>query len=74
MAAVARSLYKKKPSKYKLKIPFLLSGSIGPEDIDLISTCSHPQLFGIDLNNRFEISPGAKDITTLSTFIEKIRS
>ncbi|XCI75489.1 MAG: phosphoribosylanthranilate isomerase [Flavobacteriales bacterium] len=64
----------KKLSEYKLKIPFLLSGGIGPEDIDLINTCSHPQLFGIDLNSRFEISPGAKDITTLRTFIEKIRS
>lgn len=64
----------KKLFEYGLKIPFLLSGGIGPEDVDFISTCSHPQLFGIDLNSRFEISPGAKNVTSLSTFIEKIRS
>ena len=53
-------------------VPFLLSGGIGP-DTDL-GVFSHPMLAGYDLNSRFEISPGLKDVTALETFINKIRS
>lgn len=49
--------------------PFLLSGGIGPEDSERIRLFHHPKCLGIDLNSRFEIEPGIKDIEKLKTFL-----
>lgn len=57
---------------YHGKAPFLLSGGIGPEDAERIQAFYHPQCIGIDLNSRFELSPGVKDINKLKTFLQKI--
>ena len=54
--------------------PFLLSGGIGPEDIDRIHKFEHPQCIGIDLNSRFETVPGIKDVEALRRFTEKLRA
>lgn len=54
--------------------PFLLSGGIGPEDIDRIHKFEHPQCIGIDLNSRFETAPGIKDVEALRRFTEKLRA
>ena len=48
---------------------FLLSGGIGPDDAERILDYHHPKCIGIDLNSRFEIEPGIKDITKLKTFL-----
>lgn len=53
--------------------PFLLSGGIGPEDGASIRELTHKALFGIDLNSRFELSPGLKDVNLLEEFIKEIR-
>ena len=53
---------------------FLLSGGIGPEDIERIRTFEHPQCIGIDLNSRFETAPGIKDVEALRRFTEKLRA
>lgn len=58
---------------YNLDIPFLLSGGIGPDDLERIKSFSHPQFLGIDLNSRFEISSGIKSYPLLSNFIHSIR-
>ncbi|MCC5920926.1 MAG: phosphoribosylanthranilate isomerase [Cyclobacteriaceae bacterium] len=55
-------------SNYKGNTPFLLSGGIGSEDVERIKTVSHPQFKGIDLNSKFEISPGLKDVDELEAF------
>ena len=57
---------------YHGKTPFLLSGGIGPEDAERIQAFYHPQCIGIDLNSRFELSPGVKDVQILKTFLQKI--
>jgi len=59
---------------YKLNVPFFLSGGIGPDDLNTISDISHPQLFGIDINSGFEISPAFKDVEKVRKFIAEIRS
>lgn len=59
-------------SAYDGKTPFLLSGGIGPEDAERIQAFHHPQCVGIDLNSRFEQSPGLKDVHKLKTFLQKI--
>ena len=60
-------------SKYKASVPFLLSGGIGPEDAVAIKALRHPMLAGIDVNSRFEDSPGVKNIELLSEFIKQIK-
>ena len=54
---------------YNGDTPFLLSGGIGPDDAERIKSFNHPKCIGIDLNSRFEIEPGIKDIVKLKTFL-----
>ena len=54
---------------YNGDTPFLLSGGIGPDDAARVKSFRHPRCIGIDLNSRFEIEPGIKDITKLKTFL-----
>ena len=54
---------------YNDDTPFLLSGGIGPDDAERIKSFHHPKCIGIDLNSRFEIEPGIKDIIKLKTFL-----
>ena len=59
-------------SEYTGQTPFLLSGGIGPDDVEHLLSISHPQMIGIDLNSRFEIQPALKDIPKLKTFIQHL--
>lgn len=58
---------------YKLKQPFLLSGGIAFEDVSEIKKINHKAFAGIDLNSKFEIQPGFKNIEKLKSFIDEIR-
>jgi phosphoribosylanthranilate isomerase len=58
---------------YNLDHPFFLSGGIGPADVGDIMKISHPALYGIDINSKFESVPGLKDINTSKKFISEIR-
>ncbi len=58
---------------YTLGIPYMLSGGIGYDDIETIRKAMRPGLAGIDLNSRFEVSPGNKDVTKISNFILQLR-
>jgi phosphoribosylanthranilate isomerase len=51
----------------------LLSGGIGPEDAEQIRTLTLRGLAGVDVNSRFEISPGLKNVELLVEFINQIR-
>jgi phosphoribosylanthranilate isomerase len=59
---------------YHSQVPFFLSGGIGPNDLNNIREFNHPQLFGIDINSGFEISPAMKDVEKVRKFIAEIRS
>ncbi len=58
---------------YNLDTPYLLSGGIGPDDVDAIVKAVRPGMAGIDINSRFETSPGIKDINKLINFILSLR-
>lgn len=58
---------------YNLTTPYLLSGGIGPEDAEQIRTLTLRGLSGVDVNSRFEISPGLKNVELLVEFINQIR-
>lgn len=58
---------------YELETPFILSGGIGPNDIERLQSLNNPRLYAVDVNSRFEISPGLKDESVLKEFIKKIK-
>lgn len=58
---------------YDYSKPFILSGGIGPDDAPKIKALNHPQMIGIDVNSRFEVSPGIKDIDNVKSFIHAMR-
>jgi len=59
---------------YKGRLPFLITGGIGPSDVSKVQSFSHPLFAGIDINSCFEISPALKDIKAISNFINKIKA
>lgn len=59
--------------QYDGEIPFLLSGGIGPEDASRLHAFHHPKCIGIDLNSRFEIEPGVKDVEKLKGFLNAMQ-
>ena len=59
--------------QYDGEVPFLLSGGIGPDDASRLHAFHHPKCIGIDLNSRFEIEPGVKDVEKLKGFLNEIQ-
>lgn len=59
--------------RYDGEIPFLLSGGIGPGDVERVKAFHHPSCIGVDLNSKFEDAPGLKNIKMLNDFLLAIR-
>ncbi|KAA6330516.1 N-(5'-phosphoribosyl)anthranilate isomerase [termite gut metagenome] len=59
-------------NEYKGQTPFLLSGGISVESIEALKECKHPRLSGIDINSRFEVSPGMKDVKKIKSFLNRL--
>ncbi len=59
--------------QYDAEVPFLLSGGIGPESIEALEAFHHPMWQGVDLNSRFETTPGHKNAELLREFIARFR-
>ena len=57
---------------YNGKTPFLLSGGITPFSAQRLQEFHHPRLAGYDLNSRFELEPGMKNIEQLQMFINDL--
>ena len=55
--------------EYKGETPFFLSGGIAVDDAEAIRKIEHPLFAGIDLNSKFELKPGLKNISLLKEFI-----
>lgn len=58
--------------QYPLKTPYLLAGGISPDDAEYFKSLKLPECIGIDLNSRFEIEPGVKDINILNNFLNQL--
>jgi len=52
--------------------PFILSGGISIDDIEEIKKINHPKFAGVDINSKFEISPGLKSMVMVSNFVNKL--
>ena len=59
---------------YKGLVPFILSGGIGPDDLEAIQNFEHPRWRGIDINSGFEVNPALKDVEKVKRFITAVRN
>lgn len=53
---------------YKNGKPYFLSGGIGIDQLAELEMIKDERLYAIDINSKFELSPGLKDTVLLSTF------
>lgn len=60
-------------NSYPFETPYLLSGGIGEEDIEILKEGLPSKCIGIDINSKFEISPGIKDVKKVADFINRLR-
>ncbi len=59
-------------NNYTGETPFLLSGGIDLEDATDILQIKHMQFAGIDINSKFELEPGLKDILKIKKFTQML--
>ena len=60
--------------EYPFHKPFFLSGGINVDHIEAILKLKStvPQMTGVDINSKFEIKPGLKDVSLIKEFKNKI--
>ena len=59
--------------KAKIEKPFFLSGGISLDDVARLKEFKHPDLFGVDINSRFETAPGIKDMKLVLQFKQALK-
>jgi phosphoribosylanthranilate isomerase len=60
--------------KYNQRVPFMLAGGISLENLTELQLLDGLNIAGIDVNSKFENSPGDKNIEKLQTLFEKIKA
>lgn len=57
--------------------PFFLSGGIQPEDVELLKAFEQESvakdLFAVDINSKFELAPGLKDMDKIQIFVKALK-
>jgi phosphoribosylanthranilate isomerase len=59
---------------YTGNVPFFISGGIGLSEAEQVRQFPHPALYAVDVNSRFEISPGEKNMDELKKFLCHLNS
>lgn len=58
--------------------PFFLSGGIQPDDVDLLKEFSKESvakdLFAVDINSKFEVTAGLKNMDLVSAFVKSLKA
>jgi phosphoribosylanthranilate isomerase len=54
--------------------PFFLSGGIAADDVELVNAFSKENIncFAVDVNSKFEITPGVKNMETVKKFVDRL--
>lgn len=60
-------------TRAKIEKPFFLSGGIGLEDVAKLKAFNHPDFYSVDINSRFEKSPGVKDMAAILQFRQALK-
>lgn len=58
--------------KYPWQKPYFLSGGIELNDAEQLKEIRDERLYAVDVNSRFELAPGLKDVDKLRTFLKKL--
>lgn len=59
--------------KYKLQIPFFLSGGINADNVAAVKNLRHERLFAIDVNSGVEDQPGLKSPSKLNELVQNFK-
>ncbi|MNG61775.1 N-(5'-phosphoribosyl)anthranilate isomerase [compost metagenome] len=59
--------------QYKLECPYFLSGGLDADNVKDALKANDPRLYALDLNSKFEVEPGLKDIDLLAHCINSIK-
>ncbi|WP_233789487.1 phosphoribosylanthranilate isomerase [Sphingobacterium sp. HMA12] len=59
--------------QYKLDCPYFLSGGLDANNVKDAVQTNDPRLYALDLNSKFEVEPGLKDIDLLAHSINSIK-
>jgi len=57
-------------NKIKIPKPFFISGGISLENVNKLKSLSAANFIGIDVNSKFEINPGLKDLDKLKQLLK----
>lgn len=59
----------------QIQKPFFLSGGVGPEDATSVLNLrdDNPLCYAVDVNSRFEIEPGVKNMVLVRQFVDSIK-
>jgi phosphoribosylanthranilate isomerase len=60
-------------ANYTLDQPYFLSGGIDLEHAATIKKINDPRLYAIDVNSKFELEPGLKDVEKLREFFREMK-
>lgn len=60
--------------KFTIGKPFFLSGGISVNDAANLKKFQHTFFYGVDVNSRFEIEPGIKDIKQIEVFAKQLKN
>jgi len=59
---------------YQLNAKFILSGGLSIENVKEISNIDHSKCEIVDINSKFEITPGIKDLTKVEAFATTLKT
>ena len=59
--------------QYKLECPYFLSGGLDADSVQDALQANDPRLYALDLNSKFEVEPGLKDVDLLARSINSIK-
>lgn len=60
--------------KYDNHKPIFLSGGISADDEEDILNLQQVNIYAVDINSKFEIEPGLKNVELVKVFVERLRS
>lgn len=57
---------------YAGNTPFFVAGGISNDNVDDLLKLEHPRFYGIDVNSRYETTPGMKDVEAVQKLFFKV--
>jgi phosphoribosylanthranilate isomerase len=61
-------------NRYTYTKPYFLSGGIDLEHVAAIKEINDERLYALDINSRFEVEPGLKDVAKIEEFIKEMNT